>query len=66
MIDVVIQLLRTKDRINLGQYYEVKGARSSTTASQPLALAVARNADAAHLLTIVAVLNSTVFQRHET
>jgi len=26
MVNVVIPLLRTKDRINLGQYYRVKGA----------------------------------------
>jgi heme A synthase len=32
----------------------------------PLALAVAHNAGAALLLTIVVVLNFTVFQHHET
>lgn len=39
---------------------------ANVVASQPLALAVAHNAGAALLLTIVVVLNFTVFQRHET
>ena len=39
---------------------------ANVVASQPLALAVAHNAGAALLLTIVVVLNLTVFQRHET
>ena len=39
---------------------------ANVVASQPLALAVAHNAGAALLLTIVVVLNFTVSQRHET